>query len=67
MITKKIEKRLDKVLKNVDKAISDRAKSGDIYTAAMSGEGYAGGYHDALNDVINFLNGVIPRRRNYWD
>ena len=33
----------------------------------LVGEGYAGGYHDALCDVLLALNGGKPDRRDYWE
>lgn len=61
-----IMKQLSAALSNVNAEISGIASSGGKYGRAMSGEGYSGGYRDALNDVILLLNGVTPDRRNYW-
>jgi hypothetical protein len=36
------------------------------YAAGLSSEGYAGGYRDALDDVMLALSGIRPKRRNYW-
>lgn len=41
--------------------------SGNFYGAGLASEGYAGGYRDALFDVVNVFNGIQPERRNYWD
>lgn len=35
------------------------------YGKALASEGYAGGYRDALADVLLLLNGVKPNSR-YW-
>jgi len=40
--------------------------TGINYGGALSREGYNGGYYDALSDVINALNGVIPNRNGWW-
>ena len=64
---KEIERKLDKVLENVNKAINVTAKSGEMYADPMSSEGYAGGYKKAISDVIQLLNGIHPKTRNYWD
>lgn len=66
-MAKGISRKLDKVLKKVNKEIIANATGRGLYASALSGEGYAGGYKDAINDVINVLNGVQPKRRNYWD
>ena len=34
---------------------------------AMAGEGYAGGYVQALSDALLALEGVRPNTRNYWN
>ena len=39
---------------------------GSKYAAGLATEGYAGGYRDALDDVILVLNGVRPERRGWW-
>lgn len=39
----------------------------DIFSEGLASEGYAGGYRDALEDVLLLLNNVTPRRRDYWD
>ena len=62
-------RQLDKVLENINKEIrnSVSGRKDDIYVSAIAREGYAGGYYDAVCDVINALNGVMPKRRNYWE
>jgi len=45
--------------------INDNASGGRI-AAGLASEGYAGGYRDALSDVLLLLNGVKPNRRHYW-
>lgn len=53
-------RRIDEARKCVDADIRARARSGGFYGAALSGEGYDGGYCDALDDVMQLLNGVEP-------
>ena len=45
--------------------IAATASHGRI-ASAMSGEGYAGGYRDALSDVMQALNGCPPSYSRYW-
>lgn len=42
------------------------ANSQGKFGAGLASEGYAGGYRDALDDVLLVLNRVMPRRRGYW-
>lgn len=47
--------------------ISGNASRGGQYAGAMSGEGYAGGYSQALSDVMLLLEShCLPNTRNYW-
>lgn len=50
----------------VSREISGNAKGG-FYAAGLAAEGYAGGYRDALADVLLLLNKVRPDRRDYWE
>lgn len=52
-------------LRTVSAEIGGLARGGHI-AAGLSGEGYAGGYRDALSDVLLLLAGTLPNRRNYW-
>ncbi len=37
------------------------------YASALASEGYAGGYRDALDDVLLLIRaGCVPERRHYW-
>jgi hypothetical protein len=66
-MAKGIMRKLDIVTKNVNKAISAQARSDcSKYAAALSSEGYLGGYRQAIYDVILALNGCEPRTRNFW-
>ena len=60
-------KLISKARKEVEKDISGHASRGGIYARALAGEGYSGGYRDALDDVTLLLNGVIPNRRFWWE
>lgn len=60
------KKLIEAALKKVNAEISGIASHGGIYARGMASEGYAGGYRDALDDILLLLNGVIPHRRNYW-
>jgi len=63
---KGIKRKIDKAYKRVTAEISDNASRG-VYAAGISSEGYAGGYRDCLNDIMLLLNGIKPKRRDYWD
>ena len=55
-------------LEQVDAEICEAAAGGHgIYSGGLASEGYAGGYRDALDDVLLLLNGVKPSRRRYYD
>ena len=64
---KGIMRKLDIVAKNVNRAISNQARSGGMYARALSSEGYVGGYRQAIQDVILALNGNEPNTRNFWE
>lgn len=66
-MAKGIKKMIYKAQKKVNKEISGFALEGGRFGGALAGEGYSGGYKDALSDVILALNGNVPRRRDYWD
>jgi len=51
---------------SANKEISDMSRGGGI-GAGLASEGYAGGYRDALDDVLLVLNGVTPQSRGYWE
>ncbi len=66
-MAKGIKRKLSKVLKNVNYSMHLTAMDGGFYTGPLVGEGYTGGYADAIMDVELALNGVPPKRRNWWD
>ncbi len=51
----------------VRKEIAGNAASGGLYARGMANEGYAGGYAQALQDVLLLASGVRPTTRGYWD
>ncbi len=61
----KLISHLQQVQQAVNKEIRGHASRGRI-AAGLAGEGYAGGYRDALADVILLMDGVCPDRRHYW-
>ena len=65
-MSKGILKKLYKAREKVEQEISGHAKSSSL-NGAVSGEGYSGGYRDAISDVILLLNGTTPNRRNYYE
>ncbi len=65
-MAKGIKRKLSRVLKNVNHSIHLTAQEGG-YAAALSNEGYNGGYADAIMDIELALNGVTPVRRNWWE
>jgi hypothetical protein len=64
---KGIKRKLAAAQKRVNVEISNNASGGNMFARGLASEGYAGGYRDALSDVLLALNGVTPDRRGYWD
>ncbi len=63
---KGVKRALAGAIKSVQSEIAGNASRGGI-AGALSGEGYAGGYLQALNDVLLVLNGVKPNNHGgYW-
>ncbi len=62
-----IKRALTKAQKKVRKEIEDNAAGGSKYARGLANEGFAGGYAQALSDVMLALNGVTPQTRGYWD
>lgn len=65
-MAKGIRRKLDKVRERVIREIRGTRDIGGKYAAALSGEGYFGGYRDALDDVGLALSGITPRRHGWW-
>ena len=59
-------KRIRMAQEKVLAEIRGNAQHDGRFSGALAGEGYAGGYLDALFDVLLILNGVGPDRRGYW-
>lgn len=67
-MTKREMKVIESVKAKVSCEIADFASHGGLFAGPLASEGYAGGYRDALEDVLIFLDaGVRPGRRHYWD
>jgi len=62
---KTIKQRMKFALEKVDDDISNFARQSHV-AGGLASEGYNGGYRDALSDAIMLLNGVTPRRGNWW-
>lgn len=66
-MSKGIIRNVQRIRKQVNKTISAIASNGGRFAGALSSEGYAAGYRDALNDVLLMLNGVNPSRNQWYD
>ena len=65
-----IKRKVFKARNRVDEEIRVGTDQSNLYSRGLAGEGYLGGYRDALDDVILLLNGVKPNRRrdiDYWE
>lgn len=60
------KRRIRLALERVSEEISGHASRGGRFAGALAGEGYSGGYYDALCDIELLLNGIVPTRRAYW-
>lgn len=61
-----IKRKARAALKRVSNEIAGHAQ-GDKFASGLASEGYAGGYRDALADVLLVLDGVPPcSRPQYW-
>lgn len=56
---------IERAIERVSREIRGNTGHGR-YASALAGEGYAGGYRDALYDVLAVLSGLTPSRRGYW-
>lgn len=65
-MNKKETAKIEMALKNASKEISMHASQGKV-AASLASEGYAGGYRDALQDVLSLARGVSPSRREFWE
>ena len=58
--------RIRLALAAVNRRIAAFASQGGLYARGLSGEGYNGGYRDALSDVLLVINGCVPNRNQDW-
>ena len=65
MRVKGIKQKLKKARGKTERRIYAFAKKG-FYEAGMASEGYAGGYRDALDDVLLALNGADNCNSRFW-
>lgn len=61
-----IRRQILTALKNTNKEITNNSSVGGMYARGLASEGYAGGYRDALHDVLSALDGNHPHRYPYW-
>lgn len=59
-------KLIEQALDAASREVEGLAASGGKYARGLAGEGYTGGYRDALRDVLLVLDGVVPNRNNWW-
>ena len=65
MISKKNERAINNAITKVNEEIAFNSLGG-FYARGLATEGYAGGYRQALQDVLLLLNDVQPNTRTYW-
>lgn len=61
------KRKIYKARAKVQAAITAATNQDDMYSRGLSGEGYKGGYRDALDDIILLLNKVTPQRHGWWE
>ena len=61
-----IKRKVRKALARVNGEVADMTSEGGLYARGLASEGYAGGYAQALRDVLLALDGVKPGTRHYW-
>lgn len=66
-MAKGIKRALQRARRKVQKEIEGNAAGGGKYARGLANEGYAGGYEQALSDVMLALDGIGPSTRGYWD
>lgn len=66
-MSKGIKRKLDTAYKNLNNHIGKSGSDGNnVFARGLASEGYAGGYRDALLDVMTALNGITPTRNGWW-
>jgi len=63
---KGIIRKVQKARKRVNELINQETDRSNRFSGGLSGEGWNGGYRQALDDVLLVLNGVEPRTRGLW-
>jgi hypothetical protein len=64
-MAKGIYRKLDVVLENISREMQ-QDDSPSIYSRGLRGEGYLGGYRQAIWDVKVALGGGVPSTRGLW-
>ena len=64
-MAKGIKRKLAVASRRISSAIAESIDRDSYYSAGLSGEGYVGGYRDALEDVLLALNGVEPNSAGF--
>jgi len=68
-----IVRKLTAVLVEVNAEMAGLARAGEpctrenLFARGLASEGYVGGYRDAISDVLQALNDVMPSRRGWWE
>lgn len=65
-MAKGIVRLVTRVRRRIQEEMNAETRGGDRYARGLASEGYAGGYRDALDDVLLALNNVTPHRRGWW-
>lgn len=55
-----------RVRRRIQSEMHEETDHQSMFSRGLASEGYAGGYRDALDDVLLALNGVTPDRRGWW-
>ena len=64
---KGIKRHVTTAIKAANREMAGHASSGGHFARGTASEGFAGGYCQALSDILLLLNGVMPNTRGYWD
>ena len=66
----RLRKRVSAALKAAELDLLNNNGGADMYTRGLSGEGYAGGYLQALRDVLMVIDGIAVSHNinynNFW-
>jgi hypothetical protein len=61
-----IIRKVARARKRVEELIQRETDRTNRFSGGLSGEGWNGGYRQALDDVMLALNGVEPSTRGFW-